>query len=146
MPTPSADFVLPSSIPDERLLAVAADSGLALCSGVGVVGDLISLVKAKELAQAALAQAQALIAKRAEEESTQAAEAARDATNSASVAAIETSLPASCLVHTDGQSVPVIPKPKRVAKKSAAVSSTPAPRLLRKTPARQARASAIVSK
>jgi hypothetical protein len=101
-----------------------------------VVGDLISLVKAKELAQAALAQAQELIAKRAEEESTRAAEAARDAANSASVAAAETSLPVPCPACPDGQSVPVIPKPKRATKKSATVSSPPAPRLLRKTPAR----------
>jgi hypothetical protein len=38
MPAPSADFVLLSSILDDRLLAVAADSGLALCSGVGWLG------------------------------------------------------------------------------------------------------------
>jgi hypothetical protein len=146
MPAPSADFVLLSSIPDDHLLAVAANSRLALCSGVGAVGDLISLVKAKELAQAALAQAQALIAKRAEEESTRAAEAARDATNSASVTAAETSLPVPCPTRPDGQSVPVIPKSKHATKKSAAISSPPALRLLRKTPARQARASTVVSK
>jgi hypothetical protein len=70
MPAPSADFVLLSSLPDEHLLAVAADSGIALLPGVGTVGDLISLVRAKELAQASLAHAQALLTKRAEEETT----------------------------------------------------------------------------
>jgi hypothetical protein len=55
MPAPSADFVLLSSLPDDRLLAVASDSGIALLPGVGSAGDLISLVKAKELAQATLA-------------------------------------------------------------------------------------------
>jgi hypothetical protein len=146
MPAPSANFVMLSSILDDCLLAVAVDLGLALCSGVGVVGDLISLVKAKELAQAALAQAQALIAKRAEEESTRAVEAARDATNSASVAATKMSLPVPSPARPDGHSIPIIPKLRRATKKPAAVSSPLAPRLLRKTPARQARASTIVSK
>jgi hypothetical protein len=141
MSAPSADFVLLSSLPDERLLAVAADSGISLLPGVGSAGDLISLIKAKELAQAALAQAQALISKRAEEESIRSAEAASVAATSACAASVEASLPASCPVRTDspvrtdGQFAPVIPKPKRVA-----------PRLLRKTPARQARASPLVSK
>jgi hypothetical protein len=146
MPAPSTDFVLLSSIPDDHLLTFAADSGLALCSGVGVAGDLISLVKAKELAQAALAQAQALIAERAEEENTRAAEAARDASISASVAADESTHPISSPACPDEQTVPVIPKPKRAAKKPVVVSCTWAPRLLRKTPARQARASPVVSK
>jgi hypothetical protein len=38
MPAPSADFVLLSSIPNDHLLEVDADSGLALCSGVGLLG------------------------------------------------------------------------------------------------------------
>jgi hypothetical protein len=152
MPAPSADFVLLSSLPDEHLLAVTADSGMALLPGVGSAGDLISLVKAKELAQAALAQTQALISKRAEEESIRAAEAASVAATSASVAGFEASLPAPCPVctdspvRTDGQFAPVIPKPKRVAKKPVSLSSPPAPKLLRKTPAHQARASPLVSK
>jgi hypothetical protein len=91
MPAPSADFVFLSSLPDDRLLAVASDSGIALLPGVGSAGDLISLVKAKELAQAALAQAQALASKRAEEESIRAAEAAADAT--ASTSAVDVPVP-----------------------------------------------------
>jgi hypothetical protein len=101
MSAPSADFVLLSSLPDERLLAVAADSGIALLSGVGSAGDLISLVRAKELAQASLAQAQALISKRAEEESIRAAEVARVAATSASAAGVEASMPAACPVRND---------------------------------------------
>jgi hypothetical protein len=57
-PLPSFDFVLLLSLPDDHLLAVASDSGLALVSGVGSSIDLLSLVRAKEIAQAALAQAQ----------------------------------------------------------------------------------------
>jgi hypothetical protein len=146
MSAPSADFMLLSSIPDDHLLEVAADSGLALCSGVGVAGDLISLVKAKELAQATLAQAQALIAKRAEEETARAAAAARDTSTSASVAADELPRLVSSPGHHTEQPVPVIPKPKRVSKKPATAACTQAPRILRKTPARQARASPVVSK
>jgi hypothetical protein len=152
MPAPSTDFVLLSSLPDERLLAIAADSGIALLPGLGSARDLISLIKAKELAQAALAQAQALISKRAEEESIRAAEAATVAATSASAAGLEASLPTPCPVctdspvRTDGQFALVIPKPKRVAKKPMSLSSPPAPRLLRKNPARQAQASPLVSK
>jgi hypothetical protein len=50
MPAPSTDFVLLSSLPDERLLAVATDLGISLLPGVGSARDLILLVKAKELA------------------------------------------------------------------------------------------------
>jgi hypothetical protein len=150
MPAPSADFVLLSSLPDDRLLAVAADSGIALLPGVGSAGYLISLVKAKELAQAALAQAQALAAKRAEEESIRAAEAASIATTSTSAVDVSASSPvlrpvrSDSPIRPDGHCAPGIPKLKRVAKKS--LISPPAPRLLRKTPARQARASPRVSK
>jgi hypothetical protein len=56
-PLPSSDFVLLSSLPDDHLLAVASDSGLAVVSGVGSSADLLSLVRVKEIAQAALAQA-----------------------------------------------------------------------------------------
>jgi hypothetical protein len=147
---PSADFVLLSSLPDDRLLAVASDSGIALLPGMGSVGELISLVKAKELAQATLAQAQALASKRAEEENIRAAEAASNATTSTSAVDVPVPLPLGCLVNSDshslpkGKCMPAMPKPKRVPKKT--LSSPPAPRILRKTPARQARASPLVSK
>jgi hypothetical protein len=150
MTAPSADFVLLSSLPDVRLLEVAVDSGIALLPGVGSAGDFISLVKAKELAQAALAQAQALASKRAEEESTRAAEAAAEVTASTSAVDVPVPPPVSCPPNTHGQTSPVvkctpdIPKPRRVSKK--APTSPRAPRLLRKTPARQARASPLVTK
>jgi hypothetical protein len=57
-PLPLADFVLLSSLPDDHLLLVASDSGLVLVSGAGSAAEFLSLVRAKELAQAALAQAQ----------------------------------------------------------------------------------------
>jgi hypothetical protein len=150
MPAPSANFVLLSSLPDDRLLAVASDSGIALLPGVGSAGDLISLVKAKELAQAALAQAQALAIKRAEEESIHAAEAVSTATASTSEVDVPVPPPVLCPansdspIHPEGKCVPGIPKPKRVTKKS--LISPLAPRLLRKTLARQARDSPLVSK
>jgi hypothetical protein len=59
---PSSDFVLLASLPDDHLLDVASDSGLALVSGVGSSVELLSLVRAKEIAQAALAQAQVTLA------------------------------------------------------------------------------------
>jgi hypothetical protein len=150
MPAPSADFVLLSSLPDDRLLAIASDSGISLLPRVGSAGDLISLVKAKELAQAALAQAQALVVKRAKEESIRVAEASSTATTSTSAVDVPAPPPMLCLVSSvspirpEGKGAPGIPKPKRVSKKS--LISPLAPRLLRKTPARQARASPIVSK
>jgi hypothetical protein len=113
---------------------------------VGTAGDLISLVKAKELAQASLAQAQALAAKRAEEESARAAEATRDSQTPASVAAGDPVPLTSSPTRPLAQSIPVIPKPKRAGKKQVAVDYAQAPRTLRKTPARQARASPVVSK
>jgi hypothetical protein len=61
-PVPSSDFVLLSSLPDDHLLDVASDSGLALVSGVGSSAELLSLVRAKEIAQAALAQDQVTLA------------------------------------------------------------------------------------
>jgi hypothetical protein len=150
MPAPSADFVLLSSLPDDRLLAVASDLGIALLPGVGSTGDLISLVKAKELAQAALAHAQALAAKRAEEESIRAAEAASTTTTSTSAVDVPAPPPVLCPVRSnspirpEGKCASGIPKPKHVTKKL--LISPLAPRLLRKTPARQARASPLVSK
>jgi hypothetical protein len=42
-PLPSSDFVLLSSLPDDHLLAVASDSGLALVLGVGSTAELLSL-------------------------------------------------------------------------------------------------------
>jgi hypothetical protein len=150
MPALSADFVLLSSLLNDCLLTVALDSGIALMPGVGFAGDLISLVKAKELAQAVLAQAQALAAKRAEEESIRAAEAALTTTTSTSAVDVPATSPVLCPVRSvspirpEGKCAPGIPKSKRVTKKS--LISPLAPRLLRKTPARQAWASPLVSK
>jgi hypothetical protein len=55
--------VLPSSLPDDHLLAFALDTGLAFVSGVGLSDELLSLVRAKELAQASLALAQVKFSK-----------------------------------------------------------------------------------
>jgi hypothetical protein len=55
---PNPTFVLLSSLPDDHLLEVASAVGLALLPRVGTCSELLSLVQAKEIAQAALAQAQ----------------------------------------------------------------------------------------
>jgi hypothetical protein len=55
---PNQDFILLSSLPGDHLLEVASDVGLALFPGVGSCSELLFLVRAKEIAQAALAQAQ----------------------------------------------------------------------------------------
>jgi hypothetical protein len=53
----SSDFVLLSSRFDAHLIAVAADVGLAINHSVGSPEELLSLVRAKEFAQALLAAA-----------------------------------------------------------------------------------------
>jgi hypothetical protein len=53
----SSEFVLLSSRSDAHLLAVAADVGLAINPYVGSPEELLSLVRAKEVAQALLAAA-----------------------------------------------------------------------------------------
>jgi hypothetical protein len=53
----SSDFVLLSSRSDAHLIAVAADVGLAINHSVGSPEELLSLVRAKEVAQALLAAA-----------------------------------------------------------------------------------------
>jgi hypothetical protein len=53
----SSDFILLSSRSDAHLIAVAADVGLAINPSVGSPEELLSLVRAKEVAQALLAAA-----------------------------------------------------------------------------------------
>jgi hypothetical protein len=84
-PLPSSDFVLLSSLPDDHLLAIALDSGLALVSGVGSSVDLLSLVRAKEIAQASLAQAQVKFAEQKAAEDAALAAAAQAADTRPSV-------------------------------------------------------------
>jgi hypothetical protein len=52
---PNPAFVLLSSISDDHILELASDVGLASLPGVGSSSELLSLVRAKEIAQAALA-------------------------------------------------------------------------------------------
>jgi hypothetical protein len=68
------DFVLLSFLLDDHLLEVASDVGLSLLPGVGSCSELLSLVQAKEITQAALAQAQGKFTKqKADEEAAVAA-------------------------------------------------------------------------
>jgi hypothetical protein len=131
------DFVLLSSLPDDHLLSVASDSGLALVSGAGSVAEFLSLVRAKELAQAALAQAQV---KFAEQKAADAAAASVAQANEAGPSVVQ--CPATAVMENSPQAS--VPKPPRakVPKKPRQVCV----RNLRKTPARQARVSIKVSK
>lgn len=51
---PSSDFLVLDAMPDDLLLQVASDVGLALDSHYGSPSELLSLIRAKELAQAKL--------------------------------------------------------------------------------------------
>jgi hypothetical protein len=136
-PLPSADFVLLSSLPDDHLLSVASDSGLALVSGVGSSAEFLSLVRAKELAQAALAQAQVKFA----------AQKAADAVVAAAVQADEAGPSVvQCPVAAGMESSPQAGIPKSSRAKAPKKPRQVCLRNLRKTPARQARVFSKVSK
>jgi hypothetical protein len=142
-PLPSSDFVLLSSLPDDHLLSIASDSGLALVSGAGSSAKFLSLVRAKELAQAALAHAQVKFAEqKAADDAAVAAVQASDARPSVVQRpdADVVEVPPQVSVSTES-SVPKLPRTKS-SKKPKQVCI----RNLRKTPARQARVSLKVSK
>jgi hypothetical protein len=142
-PLPSSDFVLLSSLPDDHLLSVASDSGLALVSGAGSAAEFLSLVRAKELAQAALAHAQVKFAEqKAADDAAVAAAQASDAGPSV------VQRPDADVVENPPQvSVPTEPSvPKLPRAKSSKKPKQVCVRNLRKTPARQARVSLKVSK
>jgi hypothetical protein len=142
---PNPAFVLLSSIPDDHLLELASDSGLALLPGVGSSSELLSLVRPKEIAQAALAQAQVNFA--IEKAASEAAVAISSAVNLSSPGIISPSIiPLSPSRKCPAGSAPNVPaaRPKR-NKRVPAVKPVCA-RTLRKTPARQARVSPRVSK
>jgi hypothetical protein len=141
---PSSDFLLLSSLPDDHLLAIASDLGLALVLGVGSSADLPSLVRAKEIAQAALAQAQVKFAEQ---------KAAADAVLAATAQASE---PGPSVVQCPAAAISDLPPqpssaPRTSAPKISRAKSSKQPkqvcvRTLHKTPARQARVSLWVSK
>jgi hypothetical protein len=143
-PLPYSNFVLLSSLLDDHLLAVALDSGLVLVLGVGSSADLHSLVHAKEIAQAALAQAQVKFAEQ---------KAADDA---ALAAAAQVVVPRPSVVQCPAVAASELPPqtpsaPRTYAPKISRAKSSKQPkqvciRTLRKTLARQARVSLRVSK
>jgi hypothetical protein len=142
---PNPAFVLLSSIPNDHLLELALDAGLALLPGVGSSSELLSLVRAKEIAQAALAQAQVNFA--IEKAASEAAAAASSAACPASHGIVP---PSASTLSPRGRSlavsVPLVAasRPKR-NKRVPSVKPVCA-RILRKTLARQARVSPRVSK
>jgi hypothetical protein len=138
-PLPSSDFVLLSSLSDDHLLDVASDSALALVLGVGSCVDLLSLVRTKEIAQAALAQAQVkFVDQKADEEAATAA-AAQAIDTGPSVA--QCPAPASVDLPPQAPVVPEAYAPKLSRAKSSKQTKQACSWVLHKTPTRQARVS-----
>jgi hypothetical protein len=141
---PNLDFVLLSSLPDDHLLEVASDAGLALLPGVGSCSEILSLVRAKEIAQAALAQAQLKFAQKKAD--AKAAEAASQVVPIVSLVGEQPVATAAPSVWSSIVTMPLVPtsRPKRT--KRVQTVRPVCGRILRKTPARQARVSPKVSK
>jgi hypothetical protein len=142
-PLPSSDFVLLSSLSDDHLLSVASDSGLALVLGAGSSAEFLSLVCAKELAQAALAQAQVKFT-----EQKAAEDAAVPAVQAFDAGPSVVQCPDAAVVEVPPQA-PAPPEssvPKLPHRKSSKKPKQVCVRNLCKTPARQARVSLKVSK
>jgi hypothetical protein len=129
-----------SSRSDAHLLAVAADVGLAINPSMGSPGDLLSLVRAKEIAQALLAAAVDKQKLDAPSEEARAASLPLP-TEEASVAP---SVPVSDMASSQlGGAVatpPMIPAKSGQRRKKPDLCLGPRTNL-RKTPARQARVS-----
>jgi hypothetical protein len=142
--TPSEAFVSFPAFSDEHFLGVASDSSLVFYSSFGSPKQVISLVRAKKVAQALLAEA---IVKAS---AAQQAQTAPDVPSSSAVP--------SSTVQCDGEPIPSLSdsvplaqwevcqqKERSKGKKRKAVAQVLGPRLnLRNTPARQARASSQV--
>jgi hypothetical protein len=141
---PNPDFVLLSSLPDDHLLEVALDAGLALLPGVGSCSKLLSLVWAKEIAQAALAQAQVKFAK--QKANAEAAAAASQAVPIVSLVGEQPMATAAPSVRSPVISAPLVPSPRPRRNKRIPAIRPVCARILRKMPAFQARVSPKVSK
>jgi hypothetical protein len=142
---PNPAFVVLSSIPDDHLLELASDSGLALLPGVGSSSELLSLVRAKEIAQAALAQAQVNFAK--EKAASEAAAAVSPAVNPSSPGiASPPIVPLNPSRKCPAGSAPLVPASGPKWNKRVPAVKPVCARILRKTPARKARVSPRVSK
>jgi hypothetical protein len=141
---PNPAFVLLSSISDDHLLELASDAGLALLPRVGSCSELLSLVRAKEIAQASLAQAQVKVDK--EKAASKVAVAASLAATSVSPGEV---LPAASLtprVRSPAVSVPLVPASRPRRNKRVPAVRPVCARILRKMPAHQARVSPRVPK
>jgi hypothetical protein len=131
-------------LPDDHLLAVASDSGLALVSGVGSSADLLSLVRVKEIAQATLAQAHVKFAEQKAADEAALAAAAQVVEPGPSV--VQCPTVAASVLLPQSPSAPGTSAPKISRAKSSKQPKQVCVRTLRKTPARQARVSLRVSK
>jgi hypothetical protein len=137
-------FVLLSSIPDDHLLELASDAGLALLPRVGSFSELLSLVRAKEIAQASLSWAQVNF-----DREKAASEVAAAASSAASPMSPGVAPPATALTprgRSPAVYVPLGPASRPKRNKRVPTVKPVCARILRKTPACQARVSPRVSK
>jgi hypothetical protein len=121
---------------NDHLLVVASDSGLALVLGVGSTAKLLSLVRAKEIAQAALSQAQVKLAEQKAAADEALAEAAQPIDPGPSV--VQSPIVAASPGPLQSLIEPRIPAPKICRAKSSKLPKQVCVRTLRKTPAQQA--------
>jgi hypothetical protein len=145
-PSPIDPFLVLPSVSDAHLWGVARDAGLGLDSSAGSLSPLLSLVRAKELAQAQLTEAS--VKAKLKEEEVQKRKLADSVANPASVAQ---DLATDDLPNTAGADperitlADIASSSRGSRRKKGEVYAGPRPNL-RDTPARQARASAGVSR
>jgi hypothetical protein len=139
-------FLVLPSVSDSHLWGVARDAGLGLDASGGALSPLLSLIRAKELAQAR--QSEAAAKAKSKEEVAQNLRQAENEANPASAAQDSTMDSASNQTGMDPERIILadLANSSRASRRKKGEASA-GPRLnLRNTPARQARASAAVSK
>jgi hypothetical protein len=141
---PDSFLVLPS-VSDTHLWGVARDAGLGLDPSAGSLSPLLSLVRAKELAQARITEA--IVKAKLKEEEVQKQKLAEGVADPASVAQDRATVDSSNLAGDDPERITLaeIASTSRGPRRKKEVKFTGPRPNLRDTPARQARASAGVA-
>lgn len=134
---PCSDFLVLDAMPDDLLLQLAFDMGLALDSYSGSLSELLSLIRAKELAQAKLAEAQVRAAEAATLHKEDEDQCARDKAADVELASGPALSHPGAGEGTSMASPNNLLKPKPKQKNLLATPLGPLSNL-RKTPARQA--------
>jgi hypothetical protein len=139
-------FLVLPSVSDTHLWGVARDAGLGLDVSAGSLSPLLSLIRAKELAQARLSEAS--VKAKSKEEEGQKQKLAENVANPASAAQDLTTDGSANTTGTDPERITladIANSSRATRRKKGEAFAGPRPNL-RDTPARQARASAGVSK